>query len=144
MVGGFLWGLILPTDFALRKLLADKVRDVALILLLPIFFGLAGFSTDLKLLSLETIPAVLVLLLAAVVGKFIAAVPAKAFGLSWRDTAVLGTLFNARGLLVIVVGLIGLELNIITTLTFTIFVLVALVTTLMTLPLLNYLSKAES
>lgn len=144
MLGGFIWGLILPPDPALRKLLATKVRDVAMILFLPIFFALAGFSTNLKLLSLDTIPAVLLILLAAVAGKIIAAVPAKAFGLSWRDTAVLGTLFNTRGLLVIVVGLIGLQLGIITILTFTIFVLMALVTTLMTLPLLNFLSRKES
>ncbi len=141
MVGGFIWGVIIPADFGLRQHLTNKVRDVTLVLLLPVFFALAGFSTDFKLLTLETIPAVLIVLLAAVGGKLIGAFPAKAFGLNWRDTAVLGALFNTRGLLVIVVGLIGLELNIITSLTFTIFVLVALVTTLMTLPFLNYLSK---
>jgi Kef-type K+ transport system membrane component KefB len=141
LVGGFVWGLILPADPALRQHLAGKVRDVALVLFLPVFFALAGFSTDLKLLTLGTIPAVLIVLLAAVAGKFIAAVPARAFGLSWRDAAVLGALFNTRGLLVLVVGLIGLQLNLITTLTFTIFVVVALVTNLMTLPLLNILSR---
>jgi Kef-type K+ transport system membrane component KefB len=141
LVGGFIWGLILPADPALRSHLAGKVRDIAMVLLLPVFFALAGFSTDLKLILPETLPIVALVLLAAIGGKFIAALPAKAFGLSWRDAAVLGALFNTRGLLVLVVGLIGLELNIITILTFTIFVVVALVTNLMTLPLLNYLSR---
>lgn len=141
LVGGFVWGLILPVDHALRQHLADKVKDVALVLLLPVFFALAGFSTDLKLVSPVTFPAVIVMLLAAIGGKFIAAVPGKAFGLTWRDAGILGALFNTRGLLVLVVGLIGLELNIITILTFTIFVVVALVTNLMTLPLLNYFSR---
>ena len=141
LVGGFVWGLILPADHALRKHLADKVRDVALVLLLPVFFALAGFSTDLKLISPQTFPAVLVMLLAAIGGKFIAAVPGKFYGLSWREAGILGALFNTRGLLVLVVGLIGLDLNIITTLTFTIFVVVALVTNLMTLPLLNYFGR---
>jgi Kef-type K+ transport system membrane component KefB len=114
---------------------------VALVLLLPVFFALAGFSTDLKLISPQTFPAVLVMLLAAIGGKFIAAVPGKVNGLSWREVGILGALFNTRGLLVLVVGLIGLDLNIITTLTFTIFVVVALVTNLMTLPLLNYFGR---
>jgi Kef-type K+ transport system membrane component KefB len=142
LVGGFIWGLILPADFALRKHLADKIRDVALVLLLPVFFALAGFSTDLKLISPATFPALIVMLSAAIGGKFLAAVPGKSFGLSWAECGILGALFNTRGLLVLVVGLIGLELNIITTLTFTIFVVVALVTNLMTLPLLNYFSKS--
>lgn len=141
LVGGFVWGMILPVDHALRKHLADKVRDVALVLLLPVFFALAGFSTDLKLISPETFLALVVMLAAAIVGKFLAAVPAKIFGLSWHDVGILGALFNTRGLLVLVVGLIGLQLDIITTLTFTIFVVVALVTNLMTLPLLNYFGK---
>jgi Kef-type K+ transport system membrane component KefB len=143
LVGGFVWGLILPADYALRKHLADKVRDVALVLLLPVFFALAGFSTDLKLISPQTFPAVLVMLLAAIGGKFIAAVPGKIYNLSWREVGILGALFNTRGLWVLVVGLIGLELYIITILTFTIFVVMALVTNLMTLPLLNYFGRGD-
>jgi Kef-type K+ transport system membrane component KefB len=137
MVGGFAWGLILPADLALRQHLADKVRDVALILLLPVFFAIAGFSTDLKLLDFSMVPAILLVLVAAVAGKFLAAAPARAFSLSWREAGILGALFNTRGLLVMVVGLIGLDLEIITTLTFTILVVMALVANLMTLPLLD-------
>jgi Kef-type K+ transport system membrane component KefB len=125
----------------MRQGIAARVRDIALIFLLPVFFAMAGFSTDLKLLTAETLPVVLVVLLAAVGGKFLAAVPARAFGLSWNETGMLGALFNARGLLVLVAGLIGLQLEIISILTFTIIVVVALVTNLMTLPLLNLFSR---
>lgn len=140
LVGGFVWGLVLPEDRNLRAALADKFRDVAMVFLLPVFFAMAGFATDLKLITADTLPAVGVMLLGAIAGKFLAAVPARIFGMSWTDVGTLGALFNTRGLLVLVVGLIGLELNIINSLTFTIIVVVALVTNLMTLPLLSLFS----
>ncbi|HEX6384894.1 MAG TPA: cation:proton antiporter [Anaerolineae bacterium] len=143
LVGGFVWGLILPDDTVLRRAIAAKIADVALIFFLPVFFATAGFFTDLKLITLETLPVVGLVLLAAVVGKFMVILPARSFGLSWREGGVLGALFNTRGLLVIVVGLIGLQLGIITNLTFTITVVVALVTNLMTLPLLNLLARPQ-
>jgi Kef-type K+ transport system membrane component KefB len=141
LVGGFVWGLILPSDRAFRIAVAAKIRDVAMIFLLPVFFALAGFSTDLKLLTPETFLIVLLVLLAAIGSKLLAVVPARAFGLEWREIGILGALFNTRGLLVLVVGLIGLNLEIITTITFTITVVVALVTNLLTLPLLNRFSR---
>jgi Kef-type K+ transport system membrane component KefB len=141
LVGGFIWGALLPTDLAFRQAVAAKIHDIAMILLLPIFFALAGFSTDLKLIKVETIPVVLLVLAAAIAGKFLAAVPAKSMGLSWPQTGIIGSLMNARGLLVLVAGLIGLNFGIINTTTFTIIVVVALVTNIMTLPLLEYFGK---
>lgn len=144
LVGGFVWGLILPSDRSFRGAVATKIRDVAMVLLLPVFFALAGFSTDLKLLKPETFGVVFLVLIAAIGSKLLAAVPARAFGLEWREIGILGALFNTRGLLVLVVGLIGLNLEIITTITFTITVVVALATNLMTLPLLNLFSAPRS
>jgi len=144
LVGGFAWGLVLPQDRALRLSISSKVKDIAMILFLPVFFALAGFSTDLKLLKPETIGVVVLVLAAAIVGKLLSAVPAKAFGLDWREVGVLGALLNTRGLLVLVVGLIGVTLEIITVTTFTIIVVVALVTNLMTLPLLNRFTPKRS
>jgi len=143
MVGGFAFGLVIPTIPRLRQAIADKLRDVAMILFLPIFFAVAGFSTDLKLLGSRSITAVLLMLAGAIAGKFLAAVPARGFGLSWREVGILGALFNTRGLLVLVAGLMGLQLKIITVLTFTIIVVVALVTNLMTLPLLRLFTPAS-
>ncbi len=144
LVGGFIWGMILPEDRALRSAISAKVKDIAMIFFLPVFFALAGFSADLKLLTAQTLPAIFLVLAGAIGGKFIAAVPAKMFGLSWNEIGTLGALFNTRGLLVLVAGLIGLQLNIITNLTFTIIVVVALVTNLMTLPLLNLFARSKS
>lgn len=144
MVGGFAYGLVMPTTPRLRQAIADKLRDVAMILFLPIFFAVAGFSTDLKLLGSQSVTAIVLMLAGAIAGKFLAAVPARAFGLSWREVGILGALFNTRGLLVLVAGLMGLQLKIITTLTFTIIVVVALVTNLMTLPLLRLFTPPSS
>lgn len=144
LVGGFIWGMLIPNDKALRQAISAKVKDIAMILFLPVFFAMAGFSSDLKLLTAETIPATLLVLLGAIGGKFLAAIPAKMFGLTWSETGTLGALFNTRGLLVLVAGLIGLQLNIITNLTFTITVIVALVTNLMTLPLLNLFARKQT
>lgn len=144
LVGGFVWGVIFPLNKKLRKGIADRVRDVALIMLLPIFFAVSGFSTDLKLLTVESIPGILLMLLGAVGGKFLAAAFGKFLGLSWKEVGILGALLNTRGLLVLVVGLIGLQLEIITPIMFTIFVVVALVTNLMTLPLLNLFYQTKT
>ena len=144
LVGGFAWGFIQPNDLQLRATIAGRLRDVGMILLLPVFFAMAGFATDLKLLTPATIPAILLFLAAAIGGKFLAALPARSFGMSWRDTISLGALFNTRGLLVLVVGLIGLQIHIITTLTFTIIVVVALATNLMTLPIMNFIEKSRT
>ena len=137
LVGAFLWGLILPNDRTMRQAIAGRVRDIAMILFLPVFFAMAGFSTDLKLLTARVVPVLLLFLLAAIGGKFLGAFVACAYGYSLREASILGALFNTRGLLMLVVGLIGLDMGIITTLTFTIVVVVALVTNLMTLPLLE-------
>jgi len=143
LLGGFIWGAILPTVPKLRRAIAAKVRDVALVFLLPVFFAQAGFVTDLKLITLSTIPVAGLVLLAAVAGKFLGAAPARTFGFSWGEVGSLATLANARGLLVLVVGLLGLELEFISTLTFTILAVVALVTNMMALPLLNLFSRWE-
>jgi Kef-type K+ transport system membrane component KefB len=143
LMGGFIWGVVMPVETTLRQHVAAKVQDVALLVFLPVFFASAGFSADLKLLSVATLPAMLLLLLGAVAGKFIAATPARLFGLTWSETTILGALFNTRGLLVLVVGLIGLQAEIITNVTFTLFVIVALVTNLMTLPIINAVTSPK-
>lgn len=141
LVGGFAWGFVLPSDARLRRAIAVRIADLSMVLLLPIFFAMSGFATDLRLLSADSLPIILLILAAAVGGKFLAVAPARAFGLSWRDVGTLGALFNMRGLLVLVVGLQGRQLGIITDQTFAVIVIVALVTNIMTLPLLDRLAR---
>jgi Kef-type K+ transport system membrane component KefB len=143
LVGGFAWGLLITRDEAVRASIAAKVRDVSMSFFLPIFFAISGFATDLKQIDAGAVPVLVLFLGAAVVSKFIGAAPARTFGMSWRETWFLGALFNTRGLLVLVVGLIGLQAAIITPLTFTMIVVVALITNLMTLPIMEALSRSE-
>ncbi|MGH2750765.1 MAG: cation:proton antiporter [Actinomycetota bacterium] len=143
LVGGFLFGLMIPQSQAIRQSISAKVRDIAIVFLLPVFFATAGFNTDLKLITWATVPVLVLFLAAAIGAKFIGVLPARSFGLNWNEVGVLGALLNTRGLLVLVAGLIGLQLEIITISTFTIIVVCALVTNFMTLPLLNALSRRK-
>lgn len=143
LVGGFIWGFLQPNYPYLRRAIAAKVRDAAMVFFLPVFFAIAGFSTDLKMISLSTAPVIAAVLAAAIGGKFLAVLPVRIFGLTWSEATVLGALFNTRGLLVLVVGLIGVQLEVFSTLTFTIIVIVALVTNLLTLPVLNFVAKKK-
>ncbi|NJN43817.1 MAG: hypothetical protein HC806_03135 [Anaerolineae bacterium] len=143
LVGGFLWGVIFPLNATLRKGVVDRIKDFSIIILLPIFFAISGFSTDLKLLTVDSIPGILLMLGGAIFGKFIAGAFGRLLGLTWKEIGILGSLLNTRGLLVLVVGLIGLQLEIITPVMFTIFVVVALVTNLLTLPLLKFFDQMK-
>jgi Kef-type K+ transport system membrane component KefB len=143
LVGGFLWGLVLPHDRRFRQAMSVKIKDLVMVFFLPVFFALSGFSSDLKLITGQTLPATLLVLGGAIAGKFLAAIPARLSGLTWPEVGTLGALFNTRGLLVLVAGLIGLQMHIITNLTFTIIVVVGLVTNLMTLPLLKVFAARE-
>jgi len=121
----------------------SKIRDITFLVFLPIFSASAGLSADLSLLTWAIVPILLIFLFGAIASKFVAAIPAHYFGISWRETAILGALFNTRGLLSLVVGLIGLQTAIITTATFTIFVVMSLVTNLMTLPVIGLVTPNE-
>ncbi len=144
LTGGFIWGFLLPDDAKFRQAVAQRIKDVAMVFFLPVFFALAGFSTDLKLIRVETLPILMVFLAAAIFSKFLAAIPTKLFGFSWGETLTMGALFNTRGLLVLVVGLLGLEYKIITPVTFTLTVVTALVTNLITLPILEKAAQRKN
>jgi Kef-type K+ transport system membrane component KefB len=141
LIGSFIWGFLLPEEPWLQRGVTQRVRDLATTLFLPVFFALAGFSTDLKLLRPELLPALLLFVSVAVASKFVSALPARQMGLGWGDVFKLGALFNMRGLLVLAVGLIGLDFQIITPAAFTVIVVTALVTNLMTLPVFRLIEQ---
>ncbi len=107
----------------------------------PLFFGLNGFRTNLGLLRARDMGLVFGLVIAvAVAGKLGGAtVAARLSGFGWRDAAAVGTLVNTRGLMEVVVLNVGLDLGILRPALFTIMVLMAILTTLMTAPLLRWL-----
>ncbi|MEO8066962.1 MAG: cation:proton antiporter [Flavobacteriales bacterium] len=143
LFGAFLAGLVMPTNIRFRNIFIDKVEDVALVLLLPLFFVYTGLRTQIGLLNdpgLWKWTAVIVAV--AVCGKFIgAAVPARLLGNSWRDSLMLGALMNTRGLMELIVLNIGFDLGVLSSEIFAMMVIMALVTTVMTGPSLSLIER---
>lgn len=139
IVGGFMAGLVVPEPRPeLWRQLSARIGDLTAIVLLPIFLAFSGLATDFTALTVGAVPGIVVLLIAAVVGKLAgSAVFARLGGLSWAEGTVIGVLMNCRGLLVLVVALVAIQAGVITPLLQLGAVVVALVTTAMTGPLFD-------
>ncbi|MFO5494101.1 MAG: cation:proton antiporter [Cuspidothrix sp.] len=138
--GAFLLGAVMPKDEALVRELAIKTEDFVLIFLLPVFFAYSGLKTQIGLLNRPHLWLLCALiLLVAIGGKFCGAyIAARLSGIEKREASAIGWLMNTRGLTELIVLNIGLELGVITPLLFTMLVIMALVTTFMTSPLLEW------
>lgn len=143
LFGAFLLGAVIPHDSALSNDIRHRLEEFVVVVLLPAFFALTGMRTEMGLLSTTTdwLFAGLILLVACA-GKFGGAMLSARFtGFGWRDASMLGALMNTRGLMELVVLNIGLDLGVITPRLFAMLVIMAVVTTLMTSPLLTLLSE---
>ena len=148
LFGAFMAGAIMPDNAKFRSIIIEKVEDVSVILLLPLFFVFTGLRTQINSLNdpyLWKVTGLIVLV--AVVGKFVgSALAAKFVGQSWRDSLTIGALMNTRGLMELVVLNIGYDLGVLSTEIFTMMVIMALLTTFMTGPaldLINYIFKKK-
>ncbi len=139
LFGAFMAGAIMPENTKFRDIFIEKVEDIALVLLLPLFFVFTGLRTQIGLLNdiyLWKITGVIILV--AVAGKFIGSALASRFvGQNWKDSLIIGALMNTRGLMELVVLNIGYDLGILTPEIFAMMVIMALVTTFMTGPALD-------
>ncbi len=142
LFGAFRTGVIMPDITKFRNLFIEKVEDVSIIVLLPLFFVYTGLRTEIGLINDPFLWKVTgIIILVAVVGKFFgSALAAKFVGQSWRDSFTIGALMNTRGLMELVVLNIGLDLKVLTPEVFTMMVIMALVTTFMTGPTLNIIN----
>ncbi|HXK17690.1 MAG TPA: cation:proton antiporter, partial [Polyangiaceae bacterium] len=140
LFGGFLLGAVMPKDTGLAKALAAKLESVAVLLLLPLFFAYSGIRTRLGLVSGGADWLVVAGIIAlATLGKFGgSAVAARVTGLRWREASAIGVLMNTRGLMELIVLNVGMDLGVITPTMFTMLVLMALVTTFATTPVLHW------
>ncbi len=138
IVGGFLAGMVLPARKGLFADMTARLAELTGTVLLPIFLAFSGLTTDFTQLSVAALGGIAVFLLAGIVGKWAGgAVFARAGGLSWAEGNVLGILMNCRGLLVLVVALVGVQNGVITPVMQLGGVLMALITTAMTGPLFD-------
>jgi len=143
LFGAFMIGSIIPKANGFAQILADKLEDLVVVFLLPLFFAYSGLRTQIGLLdSLNAWWMCGLVVGVACLGKFGGStVAARLTGLRWREATALGVLMNTRGLMELIVLNIGLDLGVIAPTLFAMMVLMALVTTLATTPLLALLEQ---
>lgn len=143
LFGAFMAGVIMPPNMGFRKVMMEKVEDIALVFFLPLFFAFTGLRTEIGLInSPELWWLCLFLIAVAVAGKLGGcAIAARLVGESWKDSLKIGTLMNTRGLMELVALNIGYEMGVLPPSIFVILVIMALVTTFMTTPLLHLVDK---
>lgn len=149
LFGAFLAGAIMPPSINFRKIIIDKIESVSLGLLLPLFFVFTGLRTQIGLLNSNHLWAVCGLIIfVAIVGKFGGSMIAARFvGQKWKDSLSIGILMNTRGLMELVVLNIGYDLGVLSPEIFAMMVIMAIVTTFMTGPALdfvNYIFKKDA
>jgi Kef-type K+ transport system membrane component KefB len=141
LFGAFVAGVAMPSHIQFRKILTEKVEDVSLTIFLPLFFVSTGLKTEIGLIdSLSEWLVCGMFILIAVFGKVIGtALPARFTGESWKDSWSMGALMNTRGLMELIILTIGYEMRILSPPVFAMLVLMTLVTTFMTGPLLSFI-----
>jgi Kef-type K+ transport system membrane component KefB len=141
--GAFALGAMIPHDSGMARELTDRLEDLVVVLLLPAFFAFTGLRTQIGLLNGPEHWILCGLIIAvASFGKFGGSLlGARVTGLGWRDGAALGVLLNTRGLMELIVLNIGYELHVISPALFAMMVLMALVTTLATTPVLHLIMR---
>jgi Kef-type K+ transport system membrane component KefB len=142
--GAFLLGAVIPHDCRIAREFTKQLNQIVTVLFLPAFFAYTGMRMQICLISgWESWLWCAAIIVVATLGKFGGTlVAARLTGLSWRDAAVLGTLMNTRGLMELIVLNIGLDLGVIGPTLFAMMVVMALVTTALTAPVLQWLIPA--
>jgi len=143
LFGAFMAGVVMPPNVNFRNVFIEKVEDMALVLLLPLFFVFTGLRTQIGLLNEPHLwQLCLIIIAVAVTGKFMGSTLAARFvGQSWRNSLTIGALMNTRGLMELIALNIGYDLGVLSAEMFAILVLMALVTTFMTGPVLDLINR---
>ena len=138
LFGAFVVGVAMPKHPPLMRALFDRLEELLVVLLVPLFFAFTGLRTRFGLISgAEMWLTCGAIVLVAIAGKLGgSAIAARATGLTWREASAIGVLMNTRGLVELVFLNVGFELGVMTPALFAMMVLMALTTTFMTTPLL--------
>jgi len=139
LFGAFVFGVLIPHDGRLTEQLRERLEDVVVVLLLPIFFAFTGLRTQIGLVESPKDWAFTgVIILVATLGKFGGtAIAARLSGIGVREASALGVLMNTRGLMELIVLNVGLDMGVLSPTLFTMLVIMALVTTFATTPILD-------
>jgi Kef-type K+ transport system membrane component KefB len=146
LFGAFLLGAIVPHDSLLARELTRRIEDFVVVLLLPVFFAFTGMRMQVGLLQGPTDWFYCgVIIAVACAGKFGgSALAGRLSGLGWREACSIGVLMNTRGLMELIVLNVGLDLGVISPRLFAMLVIMAVVTTFLTSPLLHALEKRST
>ena len=141
LFGSFLAGVIMPKDRKFIRYILDKLETTTIVVLLPLYFAFTGLRTSVQMIQGGRMWLFCgLIILTAVTGKLGGSmVAARAAGATWREAGGLGTLMNARGLMELVILNVGLDIGVITPALYSMMVVMALVTTFMTTPLLEWI-----
>ena len=144
LFGAFLLGAVIPHDSLVATQAREKLEDTVVVLLLPVFFAFTGLRTQIGLLhGFEHWMVCGIIIVLASAGKFGGSyVAARLSGLDVNTAASIGVLMNTRGLMELIVLNLGLDLGILSPSLFAMLVVMALVTTIATSPILEYLSRS--
>jgi K+:H+ antiporter len=143
--GAFVFGACLPRDDRLLAALIERIEHVAILVLMPIFFALAGLSTTPDAFVGASLGTLLLILGVAIAGKVVGSAAAARFGgHSWRTSLAVGSLMNARGMMELIAIKLGLDIGVIGPDLFTMLMVMAIVTTVMTGPLLTLFAEPEA
>ena len=139
LFGSFVAGLVVPAGGGFRGKLGVRIENISSVLLLPVFFAFSGLRTEIGLLHTRVDWLICLLVVAvATIGKLGgSSLAARLTGMRWRESFQLGALMNTRGLMELIALNLGYELHILSQRVFSMLVLMALVTTVMTGPLLT-------
>jgi len=145
LFGAFLMGAVMPKGREFVQALSEKLEGLTIVLLLPLYFAFTGLRTSVGLLSgAEMWSYCGIIIAVAIAGKFGGAtLSSRLTGIPWREAGAIGILMNTRGLMELVVLNIGLDIGVISPALFAMMVLMALVTTFMTTPLLAWIYPAQ-
>jgi Kef-type K+ transport system membrane component KefB len=145
LFGAFVAGIAMPTAGGFRDKLVVRVENLSSVLLLPVFFAFSGLRTQIGLLDGAQDWLICLLIIAvATAGKLGgSALAARLTGMRWRESLELGALMNTRGLMELIALNIGYDMGILSQRIFTMLVIMALVTTIMTGPLVTFFGRGE-
>jgi len=141
LFGAFLAGAIMPRHHELSRELLRRCEALIVTLLLPLYFAFTGLRSSVFLISGARMWFYCAMIIAlAIIGKLLGSlIAARINGMSWREATAVGVLMNTRGLVELVILNIGLDLGVLSPALFSIMVLMALVTTFMTSPLISWI-----
>lgn len=142
--GGFLFGACVPQITGLGRAVLARLQQFVVVFLIPIFLTVSGLQTNLRILDTSLIGGIVLFVAAMIAAKWLAgALAGRLVGLTWRESNTIGVLMNCRGLMILVVAVIGKQAGVITDPMYVTLVIGAIVTTLMTGPLVDVFLPSE-